>query len=187
VAEAVNFALKSWIETGKNAKACKCRGDSVNINMEDFLANLKHRSRSPNSTSSNSSYKKEKTDTLKKCVNCNTFRKTPKSKKKILKFKIFYFTSINSFFYITEFFLPAGTDFTCEMLKKTFCEAPKEKPKRKYCRINKTIPKKISTKSKKSYEIEKLQPSSRKSKLKQHKEFKQRQTPKRRYYVKVRG
>jgi hypothetical protein len=98
VAEAVNFALKSWIETGKNAKACKCRGDSVNINMEDFLANLKHRSRSPNSTSSNSSYKKEKTDTLKKCVNCNTFRKTPKSKKTLKNFKKFILHQLTHFF-----------------------------------------------------------------------------------------
>jgi hypothetical protein len=83
VAEAVNFALKSWIDVGKNAKSCKCRGDSVKINMDDFVSNLKRRSRSPNSTSSNSSFKKEKAQKLLKCANCLKLRKIPKSKLKI--------------------------------------------------------------------------------------------------------
>jgi len=89
VAEAVNFALKSWIDIGKIAKSCLCRGDSVKINMEDFVSNLKRRSRSPNSTSSNSSFIKEKTQTLLKCVNCDTIRKSPKSKKN-LHINLFY-------------------------------------------------------------------------------------------------
>ena len=44
IAEAVNFALKNWVDVGKTAKSCGCRGDSVKINMDDFLDNLKRRS-----------------------------------------------------------------------------------------------------------------------------------------------
>jgi hypothetical protein len=73
------------------------------------------------------------------------------------------------------------------MLKKSFCDVQEERPKRKYSRINKTIRKKNSTKSKNNYQIKKLKPYSRKSKLKKIKESKQRHIPKRRYVVKVRG
>ncbi|KAF9073520.1 JmjC domain, hydroxylase-domain-containing protein [Rhodocollybia butyracea] len=38
-AESVNFALKSWIELGKVAKACKCIADSVVIDVNQLLAN----------------------------------------------------------------------------------------------------------------------------------------------------
>jgi jumonji domain-containing protein 2 len=37
VAEAVNFALDSWIPYGKEAVPCKCVSDSVRIDMEIFL------------------------------------------------------------------------------------------------------------------------------------------------------
>ncbi|KAF8639027.1 hypothetical protein AX17_001779 [Amanita inopinata Kibby_2008] len=36
-AESVNFALDSWIELGKRAKACECISDSVRINVEQLL------------------------------------------------------------------------------------------------------------------------------------------------------
>lgn len=35
-AESVNFALDSWIEIGKRAKACNCISDSVTIDMSIF-------------------------------------------------------------------------------------------------------------------------------------------------------
>ncbi|KIK69002.1 hypothetical protein GYMLUDRAFT_1001674 [Collybiopsis luxurians FD-317 M1] len=37
-AESVNFALKSWIEIGKVAKACKCVSDSVVIDVNQLIA-----------------------------------------------------------------------------------------------------------------------------------------------------
>lgn len=37
-AESVNFALESWIEYGKKARACTCSKEAVHINMEVFLA-----------------------------------------------------------------------------------------------------------------------------------------------------
>lgn len=73
------------------------------------------------------------------------------------------------------------------MLNKTFCEDTEERKKRKYCRKNKTILKKYFTKSKKTYQIKETKPYSRKSKLKQIKESKQKQNFKRRYVVKIRG
>lgn len=33
--------MKSWVETGKQAKPCLCIKDSVKINMNNFLNNLK--------------------------------------------------------------------------------------------------------------------------------------------------
>ncbi|PPR01540.1 hypothetical protein CVT24_001851 [Panaeolus cyanescens] len=36
-AESVNFALDSWIELGRNAKACECIGDSVRIDVDQLL------------------------------------------------------------------------------------------------------------------------------------------------------
>jgi hypothetical protein len=41
LAEAVNFALPSWIEIGKNAGICECQDDSVKIDMMQFEENLK--------------------------------------------------------------------------------------------------------------------------------------------------
>ncbi|KAG6828873.1 hypothetical protein H0H92_006482 [Tricholoma furcatifolium] len=37
-AESVNFALESWIEIGKRAKACECVADSVKIDVNQLLA-----------------------------------------------------------------------------------------------------------------------------------------------------
>lgn len=39
-AEAVNFATKNWINLGIKANVCKCRKDSVNINMYEFIKNI---------------------------------------------------------------------------------------------------------------------------------------------------
>lgn len=41
LAEAVNFALPSWIEIGRNAGVCHCNNDSVRIDMEQFERNLR--------------------------------------------------------------------------------------------------------------------------------------------------
>ena len=40
VAEAVNFALPSWIDIGATAKSCTCSGDAVRINMASFNENI---------------------------------------------------------------------------------------------------------------------------------------------------
>ncbi|KAH0580355.1 hypothetical protein H2248_001857 [Termitomyces sp. 'cryptogamus'] len=37
-AESVNFALESWIELGRRAKACECVGDSVTIDVDKLLS-----------------------------------------------------------------------------------------------------------------------------------------------------
>jgi hypothetical protein len=39
-AEAVNFAIKSWLEFGKKSQVCKCESDSVKIDMKQFLSNV---------------------------------------------------------------------------------------------------------------------------------------------------
>ena len=41
LAEAVNFALPSWIEIGKKAGVCQCQPDSVKIEMADFELQLR--------------------------------------------------------------------------------------------------------------------------------------------------
>jgi [histone H3]-trimethyl-L-lysine9/36 demethylase len=41
IAEAVNFALPSWVPIGKEAGYCKCVGDSVKIDMDIFERRLK--------------------------------------------------------------------------------------------------------------------------------------------------
>jgi hypothetical protein len=40
IAEAVNFALPSWLDIGVKASACKCSKDSVRINMFNFKENV---------------------------------------------------------------------------------------------------------------------------------------------------
>lgn len=40
IAEAVNFALPSWLDIGFRANACKCTTDSVKINMFNFTENI---------------------------------------------------------------------------------------------------------------------------------------------------
>lgn len=40
IAEAVNFALPTWLEIGKNVAACKCVKDSVSFNMGSFIQNI---------------------------------------------------------------------------------------------------------------------------------------------------
>lgn len=81
LAEAVNFGLYSWIELGKKAKTCKCRRDSVKINMDDFVLNLRSQGRSPSSTSEQSAPcpKREKIENWLKCFLCEKWRKVPKS------------------------------------------------------------------------------------------------------------
>jgi hypothetical protein len=41
-AEAVNFALKNWVEFGKKAGYCKCNTDSVKIDIKVFSDNLRN-------------------------------------------------------------------------------------------------------------------------------------------------
>ena len=43
-AEAVNFALEKWLPVALSVKRCLCDAESVNINMEDFMRNLKRKS-----------------------------------------------------------------------------------------------------------------------------------------------
>lgn len=40
VAEAVNFALPHWLSIAKDVGCCKCTGDSVRINMGNFIQNM---------------------------------------------------------------------------------------------------------------------------------------------------
>ena len=40
-AEAVNFALNKWIPTGYNVKRCLCDPDCAQIDMDEFVENLK--------------------------------------------------------------------------------------------------------------------------------------------------
>ena len=40
VAEAVNFALESWLDLAGKVKCCNCVNDSVRINMGFFIKNM---------------------------------------------------------------------------------------------------------------------------------------------------
>ena len=40
IAEAVNFALKDWLEVATKASYCRCLNDSVTICMSTFITNL---------------------------------------------------------------------------------------------------------------------------------------------------
>lgn len=40
IAEAVNFALKDWIDHAHDVGCCKCVNDSVKINMGSFMQNI---------------------------------------------------------------------------------------------------------------------------------------------------
>ncbi|KAF8556709.1 JmjC-domain-containing protein [Imleria badia] len=42
-AESVNFALESWVELGRRAKACQCVPDSVRIDVDQLLRDLRDR------------------------------------------------------------------------------------------------------------------------------------------------
>jgi hypothetical protein len=85
IAEAVNFALKSWIEIGKKAGTCTCRGDSVNINMEVFLDNLKSKKKVPHTEEKKNKSKAEQKSMQSiqnwmRCLACKKWRKVTKSK-----------------------------------------------------------------------------------------------------------
>lgn len=41
VAEAVNFALPRWLKVAKQVGVCTCANDSVSMNAESFMENLK--------------------------------------------------------------------------------------------------------------------------------------------------
>ena len=40
IAEAVNFALRDWLEIGAHVSFCRCMDFSVSINMKKLLRNL---------------------------------------------------------------------------------------------------------------------------------------------------
>ena len=40
IAEAVNFALRDWLEVATKASYCRCLNDSVSICMSTFLTNM---------------------------------------------------------------------------------------------------------------------------------------------------
>jgi hypothetical protein len=92
IAEAVNFALRSWIETGKKADSCKCRGDSVKINMNEFITNINikfkrksHTSSEDSSESTNRSIVGNKKIPIpKNFLKCTDFKKSRKIPKSIL-------------------------------------------------------------------------------------------------------
>jgi hypothetical protein len=78
IAEAVNFGLKSWIDLGKNAKSCMCRNDSVSINMEEFVINLK-RQDITKKTDKISKVTGKIVNNILQCRDCYKLRKVPKS------------------------------------------------------------------------------------------------------------
>ncbi len=96
-AEAVNFAIESWVKNNflSKAKACTCRPDTVKIDKEQFSANLSNklarspqRSKSKDKENHDSPLKKSKnteSPKLKSSTKINKFekkeRKSPKKKK----------------------------------------------------------------------------------------------------------
>jgi hypothetical protein len=87
-AEAVNFALKRWIDIGKKAGICKCQKDSVKIDMKSFITNIEKKENiviSETPSPKKEKPKKEvtkakKVDNWLKCDACKKWRKMPKSK-----------------------------------------------------------------------------------------------------------
>ncbi|KAF7731668.1 hypothetical protein EC973_008838 [Apophysomyces ossiformis] len=62
-AESVNFALNSWVEIGKRAKACTCISDSVMIDVSVFDGGLKRKRKDKDDS-------EEEEGRRKKCVLC---------------------------------------------------------------------------------------------------------------------
>ncbi|KAF8152302.1 JmjC domain, hydroxylase-domain-containing protein [Crassisporium funariophilum] len=70
-AESVNFALESWLEVGRRAKACECISDSVRIDVDELLRQREEeRNAPPKDLTSKRTTKKEssKKDAVKKEV-----------------------------------------------------------------------------------------------------------------------
>ena len=109
-AEAVNFALKGWVDYGRAAGYCKCQKDSVKIDMDTFnfnvnvktkrkasyekflkegndilshddgLLNRKRNSFNQLTLNQSSSDKNDEIEDWLCCDLCNKWRKIPKSK-----------------------------------------------------------------------------------------------------------
>ncbi len=76
IAEAVNFALRRWIELGVKAKSCKCRGDSVRIDMEKFIDNVNEHKRKKKITRRNTILNDSNKNKVRvKCTKCGQWRK----------------------------------------------------------------------------------------------------------------
>lgn len=67
-AEAVNFALKNWLDYGKQSKYCKCSSDNVKIDLKTFVQNLNDNQKHPFVTNSSpvKENQVEKSSTAKK-------------------------------------------------------------------------------------------------------------------------
>jgi len=75
IAEAVNFALKRWIELGVKANSCRCRGDSVRIDMEKFINNVNEHKRKKKIAGRNSILNDSNRMVTVKCTKCGQWRK----------------------------------------------------------------------------------------------------------------
>jgi len=63
-AEAVNFALKGWLDSGRKAKSCTCSGDTVRINMSAFISQLRKNGYPVDDDKENEEYSKEEETTV---------------------------------------------------------------------------------------------------------------------------
>jgi hypothetical protein len=144
-AEAVNFAIKPWIDVGRKAGVCKCHSDSVKIDMKCFLGNLdKEKPASPSPSKPQplmSTRRKEKENNLKKvdnwlkCDLCKKWRKVPFSN--------------SSFNYLDKVESMRKGTFRCNMIKKLSCKLVEENWKKKYKTVKSTL--KSATSSPRKY------------------------------------
>jgi hypothetical protein len=130
-AEAVNFALKRWIDVGKKAGVCKCHSDSVKIDMKSFVGNLE-KNNIPRERKSVSPEKKKmqptakKVDNWLKCDSCKKWRKIPKS--------MYYQVTP-----LGKLELYRKKPFKCNMIKGLSCNTIEENWRKKHTTVKSSL------------------------------------------------
>lgn len=150
-AEAVNFALKNWIDFGKKAKYCKCERDTVKIEMNQFEDNVKRKTKSVEKnpivligkkmnrspTKSHTSRSKSRSKSIARedengddiienwlrCDECDKWRRIPRGK----ALRLILGKSLSSF----------KNGFTCDSIKGFSCGLKEENWKKNYRTITK--------------------------------------------------
>jgi hypothetical protein len=122
-AEAVNFALKKWIDIGKKAGICKCHSDAVKIDMKTFLSNVEKSRSSPSKAKKGDIAEEspEKVDNWLKCDSCKKWRKMSKSKK--------------IYNCLEKVELLRKKHFKCNMIKGLTCNSDEENWKKKHITV----------------------------------------------------
>jgi hypothetical protein len=83
-AEAVNFALKNWIDYGKQTGYCQCSSDNVKIDLKNFMQNLNGRMTAKSKTSKRDQ-KKSRKQVVNEEILCEDLTKKKRKRSEIKK------------------------------------------------------------------------------------------------------